>query len=414
MEVAKSVEQRSVGAEIWMLAWGMLAIAAGLGYGRFAFAVLVPAMKRALGYGSSEIGWLGTSNLVGYTLGAATAGHAARLAGRKRATVAALLGVSATAALMGATTAYPVQIGLRLLGGVGSAWVLVLATSLVLSQAPPWRAGVFLGVLYAGGGLGIISSGLLLPPLTGLPGGWRLAWVALGALTAAVGVGYGAFVRPAEAGARPPPAESTSGRSGAAGRGVWSRTLANPSLLAVFAAYGLFGFGYIATSTFFVAYLRDDQGLSKATASLAWTLVGVGGLPGPLLFGRLRDAWGSRRSLVFAHVVLAASILLPTASASVPAALIGGLCFGATFVGLVTVVMAFVGELSPPGDVAHVIGGATVAASIGQVAGPAVAGMMADATGTLTSAFVLSALACLAGAPLVLLARRRPAARTVD
>src|SRR5438132_67324 len=50
------------------------------------------------------------------------------------------------------------------------------------------RAAVLLGVYVAGGGLGIVVSGLAVPPILGLAGpsaGWRLGWLALALLSVA-------------------------------------------------------------------------------------------------------------------------------------------------------------------------------------------------------------------------------------
>jgi predicted MFS family arabinose efflux permease len=397
--------------DLWLLLWGNLAIATAVSFGRFAFAVLVPSMKASLGYGAPAIGWLGTANFAGYSAGALTAGTAERHFGRKPCTVLALGAIALTLFLMAGTSLYPAHLVLRFATGVASGWVSVLASTLILDRAPPNRAGLYLGVINGGAGVGIALSGILLPPFLRSAQDWRSGWLVLAALSLLVCAGFWASIRDPRV-RRPPAAHRQASQAAAGQRHALVRVLGQPILVAAFLGYALFGFGYTATATFFVVFLQDEQGLGDAVANLAWTMAGLSAAVGPLAFGRLRDIWGSRHALVFTHLVIAGSILLLVGMATPVAAVGGGFLFGASFVGLVTIVIVLARESSPPEDAAYVIGAAIICLSIGQAAGPAVAGLVARLTGSLAGAFWLAAVACAAGAPLSVLARvaerRRP------
>jgi predicted MFS family arabinose efflux permease len=348
---------------------------------------------------------MGTANFAGYSIGAFTAGTAGRLLPRKAVIVLGLGAIGLTLALVGLTDLYPVHLFLRLATGIASGWVSVLASTLILDHAPPTRSGTYLGVINGGAGVGIAISGLLLPPLVGLPEGWRLGWAALAALSLLVGAGFVFAVHDR----RHPSPSSTEPARHEKGlqRQALRRVAGNRVLLATLVCYGLFGLGYTAVTTFFVAFLREDQGLGEQTATLAWTVAGLSATIGSLLFGRLRDSLGSRRSLILTHLVIGASIAVLTAFPVAPLAVTGGLLFGASFVGLVTIVIVFAREASPPQDAPYVIGAAIIFLSIGQATGPAMAGIVAELTGSLAASFWLAAVACAIGAPVALGLQRR-------
>jgi predicted MFS family arabinose efflux permease len=300
---------------------------------------------------------------------------------------------------------FPLHLALRLATGVASGWVSVLASTLILDHAPPNRTGTYLGVINGGAGVGIAISGLLLPPLLVMDEGWRLGWTALAALSLLVFAGFWLAVQDVHQDTAAAGGGSDTGKGRQ--REALGRLVRDRVIVATFVCYGLFGFGYTATATFFVAFLREDQGLGAQTANLAWTVAGLSATVGSLLFGRLRDSLGSRRSLVLTHLVIGLSVVVLLASPTAPAAILGGFLFGASFVGLVTIVIVFAREVSRPGDAAYVIGAAIICLSIGQASGPAIAGAVAEATGSLAAAFWLAAIACAAGAPVALLVRRR-------
>src|SRR6266436_10204440 len=99
------------------IAWGgLLAMAAGIGAGRFVYTPILPPMVEALHLSKSEAGLIASANFVGYLAGALMA--TTRLPGSRRAWLLGALAVNAVGlAAMGLTTSLTLFLLLRLIAG---------------------------------------------------------------------------------------------------------------------------------------------------------------------------------------------------------------------------------------------------------------------------------------------------------
>ena len=365
---------------------GLAALAVAMGIGRFVYTPILPAMLEAGEFSTSFAGLLASANFLGYLVGALLAASPRMHGNRRSAVSIALVGSVVTTAAMGVVEGDAIFILLRFAGGVASAFVLVFASSIVLDRiAVAGRPG--LGALhFAGVGVGIAASALLVGALAASGTDWRGLWVASG-LVAAVGAGVCIATLGGDAPPRrePPPAWNPSSEP-------------STRLLSLVVAYGLFGFGYVITATFLVAAVRasPEQGVSE---TVTWLLVGLAAIFSVAAWNRVAGRIGARSALGLACLVEGVGVLATAASSAAPAVLLGAALLGATFMGITALGLAEARRSSSnPGRAVAVM---TAAFGVGQIVGPTFAGTLFEATGSLALPSVIAAGALVVAAVLV-------------
>jgi predicted MFS family arabinose efflux permease len=373
-----------------------LGAAVALGFGRFSYALLLPPMRDSLAWTYTQAGSLNTANGLGYLLGAVLA---PLIIGRWGARLAFLVSMLVTALgllLTALSGQFVWLIVWRLLVGLGGAVTFTsggLLAAQAASLAPARQAGTVLTTFYAGASLGILLTGLGLPPLLATlgTGGWRAGWLALG-LASLLGLGV-AYVVTRDSSARGQP----SAPIGA----VHLRPLLR-SLL----AYACSGLGYVAYTTFSVTYLRT-QGASTARISLFWTLLGLAGLLAPLIWSRLlAKVWGGR-TIGTLMAVMSVGAALPVLSSAPWVAALSATLFGATCLSVVASTTALARQSLPPAVWGAGVAAYTITFAAFQSLGPVLTGALADhGAGGLRLGLGLSALVLLIGAGLAFSQRR--------
>ncbi len=369
------------------VAGGVLALAAAMGIGRFAYTPILPAMQRVAHLDTAQAGFLAAANYAGYLVGALLIVVAVPVAARRGVLAVSLATVVATTALM-ATTTSPLLWGVvRFLSGLASAGVFVLASGLVLDVLRRGGQASRSGWLYMGPGLGIAVSGLVVR-VAGAALGWRGDWLVLALLAAAAVY----------------PCWRWLPREGRAGTPVTAPhpmpIPASPAVLPLlFAAYTLEGVGYIVTGTFLVAIVERMPGLAGWGASV-WIVVGLAALPASVLWAKSAGRLGYPRALALAYGVQACGILLPTLGSAV-AAVAAALLFGGTFIGISALTLALAGHHAPHGS-ARLIGMLTAAYGLGQVIGPVLAGLLVARTGSFGPALLAASAMVVLGGGLML------------
>jgi predicted MFS family arabinose efflux permease len=369
-------------------------MAVATGIGRFAFTPILPTMREALHLSPTDLALLASVNYLGYLAGAVAAATPllpARM--HDQALRVSLVGVVAMTALMPATSSMNAWLVVRFLAGVASAGIFVVGSGVVLGWLARQRRLDLSGWYFSGVGFGIASSGAVVLALEHLPsnaGGWRLEWLGVTLLAAALAALSWAWLprsgNPPRRG--PEPATAASG---------W---VSFPIVL-LGAAYFLAGAGYIVAGTFLVAIVAEVPGLSGLGAS-AWILVGLAAVPSTVFWTRIAVAFGPVAALVVVYVVQAIGLALPVLWHEIWAVAVSALLFGGTFMGVTALTIGEARRLAPPLFAAQAIGALTAAFGLGQVLGPLLATRVAGDTGDFRPALLDAAGAVGLGAILVL------------
>lgn len=332
---------------------GLIALAVAMGIGRFAFTPILPMMQADAGLTLKAAGWLAAANYLGYFLGALCA---ARLP-RAWAIRGSLLLIAVVTFAMGVTQVFVLQLLLRLLAGLGSAWVLVHVSAWSLEHLHAIGRLDASGVVYAGVGIGIAGAGLL---CMGLMAGhfdsmrtWQVCGVVSLAFTAAI---WAAFRGDApHVAAAPVPT---------------ARLRWNADRVRVALCYAALGFGYIIPATFLPAMAHRYIG-NPNVFGLAWPVFGAAAALSTWIAARWLHAVNNRRLWAGAYVLMAIGVGLPVAWPGLAAILIAALLVGGTFMVVTMAGLREARAVAPEAATAF-IAAITAAFALLQVLGPLV------------------------------------------
>ncbi|MEJ1156993.1 YbfB/YjiJ family MFS transporter [Prosthecomicrobium sp. N25] len=380
---------------------GLAVLLIGIGFGRFAYTALVPALIEAGRLTPSSAGYVAAANFAGYLSGALLSGWVARL-GRLSGVVRLSLAATALAYAACAVDLGPVWFALwRFVPGFTGATLMVLVPMAILAGLPAARRPGAVGLMFTGIGLGIIFSGTLVPALARL--GVASAWLVLAALTVLLSALtwklWTSIALPAPA--APPVGAASPRRPGGPG----------PAVVLVFVAYALDGAGFVPHTVYWVEYVARALGLGFGAGGTHWILFGVGAMAGPLLVGRLAGRFGFGRAFVVALLLKAAAVGLPLVSSATPALVVSSLVVGALTPGTATLAAGLSAEIAGAARQRALWGWMTSGFAATQALSASAFGHLLGATGSYALLFATGAILLAAAAVLAEAGRRlaRPA-----
>ena len=362
------------------------AVAVGHGFGRLTYPFVLPAMVDDLVGSYSRAGVLGMANLLAYLLGVLVVIRLSPRVALTRFITVGLAGVTVGLAVLAIAPGYGVLVlGMALTGGFNAA-IWVPASALITSVVSARHRGLAAGALGMGFGLAIVFAGQLTRVVQARQGDdtWRPIW----AVEAGVGVVVLAAVI---VGLRVRAAVSPGGPP------AFSALRRLPGAGALIVSYAGFAMGYVVFSSYLVAALQDDAGFSAGHAAAVYSVVGLLGVVGGLVVGRVSDRLGRRNVMAGAHLLLAGSAVAVLLGAE-PWVLLAAASFGMFTSGMPAVVASYIADHLEAVAVAGALGFVTIAFGVSQTLGPPIGGWLADTSDAFTLTFLLSAAAHLVGA----------------
>ncbi len=380
---------------------GVLVKMTGLGFGRFAFPMLLPNMRASLGFNYSEMGLVSGAIMMGYLLFSLIGGMLATRFGPKRVVLASLLCSALSMFFIGRFSGFFPLLFFSFGLGAGAAGSHISITTMPMAWFEEKRLGRALGIVTGGTGLGIIVTGLLLPYLLFNLGkeAWRQCWLVLAMITFLVAVIGWTSLRE-----KPGPVTLTPSAPSGAGPGGNKTTVLSPernngfNLKAIFIIYFIFGFAYNIYTTYFVAYMVEEIRLAEKAAGDIWAIFGWMCTGSGLIWGYVSDHLGRRKALLWNNGIISFSVLLPLFLHQPFFLGLSAFLFGATFLGTVTIIAAAIGDQVAEKR-ASVYGLVTLIHGIGQFLGTTSGGYLKDLTGS----FQLTLTVSLAGFILCIL-----------
>lgn len=355
--------------------------ALGLGFARFAYALVLPDMRADLHWSYADAGWMNTSNGIGYLCGALFASRLLRYISAYKMMIINIWLVVASLALCAVFRDVIILNLLRFVAGLSAGLAFVAGGLLTtgLAQRYPERSSVMLGIFYAGPGIGIFISGLVIPYLIAYlgAGSWPYAWALLALIAAPLALLL----------------------IGARGQNV---TVYRPNqhispyrvdykaMSGILAGYLFVGAGYIAYMTFMIAWVQNSGG-GAMLQSAFWFVIGLGAIASPWVCAGIQKKVLHGYGFALLSLITLIASLLPIFSSGTTMLMISAASFGCAFFAVVASTTVYVRRNLPPQGWAAAIGMMTVMFSIGQIVGPVLIGFINDLTHNLSSGLWASA-----------------------
>ncbi|OYV42518.1 MAG: hypothetical protein B7X10_06615, partial [Burkholderiales bacterium 21-58-4] len=139
----------------WALAGGS---AVAVGFARFAYALILPAMQTDMHLNYAQAGWLNTTNSIGYLLGALLTIYFVARLGNRSLFIGGIVLTTLSVLACGLTRDFQLLALFRFLSGLGGAGTFICGG--VLAGVVGMRAIV---IFFSGGGIGMLLTGATLP-----------------------------------------------------------------------------------------------------------------------------------------------------------------------------------------------------------------------------------------------------------
>lgn len=363
-------------------------------FARFAYALVLPAMRADLDWSWAQSGLLNTWSSAGYLAGAILARLLVVRTGNRALFQVGMLVTALSILATGFVRSFELLALARFVAGVGGAAAFVSGGALVGNVMPqrPSAQTTFITLYGGGAGIGMMLCGVSIPSMldTRLEA-WPVAWQWMGVASIAMAAAAcWASTRIEEPAA-------------AAGSAKWR---IGP-LFAHLCGYAMFAVGYIGYMTFVIAWMRDN-GAGTASVAMVWTVLGFATLVGPMIWRGPLQRWPGGRPMAAALAVLAAGALVPLLRADLGWMLVSAVLFGAGMFSVPTSVTAMVAKALPKPAWGSGMATFTIVFGAGQVIGPVATGWLADLTGSLRPGLAAS-VAVLALGAVIALMQREPA-----
>lgn len=338
-----------------------------LGVARFAYTPLLPIMQQQTQLDDATGGYLAATNYLGYMAGAMLAASLNNLQLKDSLYRLGLLLAIISTLGMALTQNIYLWACWRFVAGLSSAGSMLIASGLIMHWLLSHQQRAELGIHFAGLGLGIAMSALLVELLLTFGLDWRGQWYYFAVLAVGLAIPAWRWL--------PRPELSRKQHTTVPADSPPSQRFMRLMLASYFCA----GYGYVISATFIVTIVERMPGLA-GSGNLSFIVLGLAAAPAVLLWDIIARKTGYLKAITLALLVQMLAILVPLWFNSLSAVLCSAALFGATFIGIVSLVLTMAGRLYPSKP-AKLMGKMTLAYGSAQVIAPALTGYLAKATG---------------------------------
>jgi len=362
-----------------------LIILACLGFGRFSFGMILPSLQESLSLNSSQVGFIGTANFIGYFIGIFFATPLYRKFQTHKLIFSTLLLQAISMFLMVFTNNYELISCFYSFSGFFSAISNIAIMAYLSNVIPKNIRGKALGIVVSASGLAIVLSGQIVPFSQTLIKGfsWETAWIIFSCIIVLAALFSQAGIK-----------KHISHNI----KDVNYKTkefISTISFWKIAFVYMVFGFTYSIYVTFFVSTVMQNYHLSTNISGNFWTLLGFMSIFSGLLFGIFADKIGAYKTLIFVFIlqtIAHGSLAFNTPESFV---WISAILFGISVWSIPSVVTLLCSIEFHGSKTAKVFSLVTILFAVFQASGPYIAGLLHDITKDYSDIFIITSLLTL-------------------
>ncbi|MDT0724405.1 YbfB/YjiJ family MFS transporter [Staphylococcus haemolyticus] len=346
------------------LVLSMLALMIAMSISRFAYTPILPFMQQDTSMNNQNAGLLATFNYLGYLMGAIIPMFITIKSKVFDLKLYVMINVISVI-LMGFSEHFLIWSVLRIIAGITSGTIFVLASNVALEALRMANKQSISGILYSAVGIGIFSSSIFIFLYTQAQT-WKATWIILGVVALMAGIIILTSMKD-----NPSISKHSTSSNQKQGKAL-NRAFIIPFSI----AYFFEGAGYIVTGTFLVALIKTIPAYADY-AALSWMFVGLGAMPATLIWSLFAEKIGYKKAIYSALILQIISVGLPIFSHHMLGLIIASMLFGATFLGLTTLFMSKSQELMyHTNQKLNLVSLLTVIYSVGQMLAPMIAGLL--------------------------------------
>ena len=372
---------------------GLFSLILTMGIARFAYTPLLPVMLDQTFLNDASGGWLASINYMGYMCGVLIAASISDLKLKDTLYRIALIVAIISTIGMGIIENYVLWSVMRFISGLSTAGGLLIGSGLILNWMIRHGHKPELGLHFGGVGLGIAVTAVFAILMSGdyilAHLDWAQQWQVFTLIAILCAIPAWIWL--------PRPANSNVSEPG---KILLDKPPRRNWMLLLYSSYFCAGVGYVISATFLVAIV-DQQEHLKGNGSLVWLVVGLAAAPSCIFWDRVARKTGELKAISLALMFNIIGIIIPAFSHSLAGVLISGFFFGATFIGIVSLMLTMVGKFYPTRP-AKPMGRLTLSYGIAQIVAPAISGTMAETTGNYSMPLIMAAV--IMGVGIILLA----------
>lgn len=375
-----------------------LIILACLGLGRFSFGMVLPNLQSSLDLSTTQVGFIGTANFIGYLIGIFFANYFyTRFITYKLIFITMIL-QAFSMALMVLFSNYLIISFFYSLSGFFSAVVNIALMAHISNIIPKSSRGKALGIVVSGNGLAIIISGQIVPYVEGFieTSPWEYSWLTFSFILVIISFLCQPGIKKHSKHELPEIKISAK------------KYFFIPSFWKIGSLYMIFGLTSSIFLTYFVKAVIEKYGVSSDISGDFWALLGFTSIFSGLLFGMIADKVGGYKALIYVYLLqTAAHFTLASDSADI-AIWFSAIAFGISIWSIPSLITLLCSTHFDVKRTSQILSLVTIVFAMCQAIGPVAAGYLYDITNSFSTVFMITSIFTLLASFLSIIFSKQP------